>query len=259
MLWAPHMPFGHRRRPRGTGSPPRDGIRCLCGRLAEPIRGSVAENRSTASGGSWWCARPRCRRAWPLVRGPLMTCVSETRCLHARMARCNGRFHDTTRDPRTRCFVLMTATLVLAATDLTNHLACAHLTQQRLAIARGERAKPRPADDPHAELIRERGEAHEREQLERLSAECGGHVDLSTDEAPPYTREELRSCAGQTAAGDARRRAADLPGAVLRRSLAGPRGLPAPRSPFRRRSAITAYEVLDTKLARQVKPQSSTS
>jgi len=51
-------------------------------------------------------------------------------------------------------------TLVLAATDLTNHLACAHLTQQRLAVARGERSKPRPADDPHSDLIRRRGEEH---------------------------------------------------------------------------------------------------
>ena len=37
---------------------------------------------------------------------------------------------------------LADGTLVLAATDLTNHLACAHLTQQRLAVARGERASP---------------------------------------------------------------------------------------------------------------------
>ena len=62
-------------------------------------------------------------------------------------------------------FRLADGTLVLAATDLTNHLACAHLTQQRLAIARGERAKARPADDPHADLVRDRGEGHEREQL----------------------------------------------------------------------------------------------
>ena len=94
-------------------------------------------------------------------------------------------------------FRLADGTLVLAATDLTNHLACEHLTQQRLAIARGERAKPRPADDPHAELVRERGERHEAEQLARLSAECGGHVDLSTD-AIPYTREELEAAAAAT-------------------------------------------------------------
>src|SRR5215210_6910049 len=90
-------------------------------------------------------------------------------------------------------------TLVLAATDLTNHLACEHLTQQRLAIARGERDRPRPADDPHAELVRERGERHEAEQLARLSHECGGHIDLSADGAP-YSREKLERAAATTAA-----------------------------------------------------------
>jgi len=65
---------------------------------------------------------------------------------------------------------------VLAATDLTNHLACAHPTQQRLAIVRGEPSKPRPADDPHADLVRERGERHEAEQRARLGSVCGGHA-----------------------------------------------------------------------------------
>src|SRR4051794_40684400 len=89
-------------------------------------------------------------------------------------------------------------TLVLAVTDLTNHLACPHLTQQRLAIARGEHGKPRPADDPHADLIRARGDLHEHQQLERLAAECGGYVDLSTEHGP-YTREGLEAAAGETA------------------------------------------------------------
>lgn len=53
-------------------------------------------------------------------------------------------------------FRLADGSLVLAATDLTNHLARPHLTQQRLAIARCERAKARPADDPHADLVRTR-------------------------------------------------------------------------------------------------------
>ena len=94
---------------------------------------------------------------------------------------------------------LADGTLVLAATDLTNYLACAHLTQQRLAIVRGRRSKPRPADDPHAELIRERGERHEAEQLARLSQECGGHVDLST-EKPPFSRDALERDAAATIA-----------------------------------------------------------
>lgn len=93
---------------------------------------------------------------------------------------------------------LADGSLVLAPTDLTNHLACVHLTQQRLAIARGDRSKPRPADDPHADLVRARGDAHEQEQLARLSDECGGHVDLSSGTAP-FTREELETAAGATA------------------------------------------------------------
>src|SRR4051794_31690352 len=88
--------------------------------------------------------------------------------------------------------------LVLAATDLTSHLACAHLTQQRLAIALGERARPRPVDDPHAKLAEEHGKTHEAAVLERLSVECGGHVDL-TGERYPRTREELEAAAAATA------------------------------------------------------------
>lgn len=142
--------------------------------------------------------------------------------------------------------------LVLAATDLTNHLACPHLTQQRLAIARGQRGKPRPADDPHADLIRERGEAHEREQLDRLSDECSGHVDLSDGELP-RTREALERAAAKTA--EAMRAGVPL---IYQAHLFDGRW--QGRTDFLRRIdapsdlGAHAYEVLDTKLARQVKP-----
>src|SRR3954453_13949832 len=148
---------------------------------------------------------------------------------------------------------LADGSLVLAATDLTNHLACPHLTQQRLAIARGERAKARPADDPHAELVRIRGDVHEREQLHRLSAECGGHVDLSTDTSP-YTGEDLEAAAEVTA--DAMRAGAPL---IYQAQFFDGRW--QGRADFLRRIPLAsalgdhAYEVLDTKLARQVKPQ----
>jgi uncharacterized protein len=147
---------------------------------------------------------------------------------------------------------LADGSLVLAATDLTNHLACAHLTQQRLAIARGERAKPRPADDPHAELIRGRGDAHERAVLDRLSAECGGYTDLSTD-TYPYTLEQLQTAAGDTAA-------AMRAGAPLIYQAHFFDGRWQGRTDFLRRIEVPsllgdhAYEVIDTKLARQVKP-----
>lgn len=65
-------------------------------------------------------------------------------------------------------FALANGALVLSATYLTNRLAWEHLTQQRLGVARGERTRPRPATDPHADLVRERGQRHEDEQLARL-------------------------------------------------------------------------------------------
>ncbi len=148
---------------------------------------------------------------------------------------------------------LADGTLVLAATDLTNHLACAHLTQQRLAIARGERSKPRPAADPHADLIRNRGEVHEREQLDRLSVECGGHIDLSR-EVSPYTCDGLEVAALATA--EAMRGGAPL---IYQAQFFDGRW--QGRADFLRRVPVAstlgnhAYEVLDTKLARQVKPQ----
>jgi predicted RecB family nuclease len=78
--------------------------------------------------------------------------------------------------------------LVLSASDLTNHLGCAHLTQVKLAVARGERALGRRSPSAHASLVRERGVAHELAQLERLAADCGGVLDC--------TRESERDAAG---------------------------------------------------------------
>jgi predicted RecB family nuclease len=150
--------------------------------------------------------------------------------------------------------VLADGAVVLAATDLTNHLACAHLTQQRLGVVRGERAKPRPASDPHAELIRERGQRHEDEQLARLSLECGGHVDLATATVP-HTREELQLAADATVV-------AMRGGAPLIYQAQFFDGRWQGRADFLRRIELEtsselgthAYEVLDTKLAKQIKP-----
>jgi predicted RecB family nuclease len=142
--------------------------------------------------------------------------------------------------------------VVLAATDLSALLGCPHLTQQRLAIVRGDRGRPRSVDDPHATLVRDRGDRHEREQLEQLSAECGGHVELATDRGP-YTRWSLQQAAEQTA--QAMREGAPL---IYQALLFDGRW--QGRADFLRRisapSALGdyAYEVLDTKLARGLKP-----
>lgn len=58
----------------------------------------------------------------------------------------------------------------LSATDLSNHLACRHLTTLDLQVARGKRDEPDWAA-PDLAVIRERGERHEREYLAHLRAQ----------------------------------------------------------------------------------------
>src|SRR5260370_37540984 len=64
--------------------------------------------------------------------------------------------------------------VVLSPSDLNDYIVCPHLTTLALEIARGERARPFVADE-HAELLRRKGELHERAYLERLRAE-GRHI-----------------------------------------------------------------------------------
>ncbi len=59
--------------------------------------------------------------------------------------------------------------LFYSPSDLTAYLACEHLTQLELAVADGELVKPR-VEDPQAELIRRKGEEHERAYLAQLLA-----------------------------------------------------------------------------------------
>ncbi len=60
--------------------------------------------------------------------------------------------------------------LLLSATDLTDFLACEHLTQLELQAARGLIEKPN-RQDPGLDLIAERGLAHERRYLTELKAQ----------------------------------------------------------------------------------------
>jgi uncharacterized protein len=58
--------------------------------------------------------------------------------------------------------------LRLAATDLTTFSACQHATMQNLAVVKGERKRPPLYPDPSAELLRQRGDAHEAAYLATL-------------------------------------------------------------------------------------------
>src|SRR5690606_34998820 len=85
--------------------------------------------------------------------------------------------------------------LGLSPTDLVGHLACEHLTTLDREVAVGRRGKP-PDDDPNAEIIRRRGDEHERAVLADLRAryevaEMPAGVDPRTGEL--LTLEAMRS------------------------------------------------------------------
>lgn len=142
--------------------------------------------------------------------------------------------------------------LVLSASDLTSHLSCAHLLQQKLAAVHGRRGKLPAGTDPHAALIQARGEAHEAEQLAKLRADAQRFVDLSTL-PPAVDRAALE--AGATATREAMQ---DGAGLIYQAPLFDGqwRGIVdfLRRIPGESAFGDYSYEVLDTKLARQVKP-----
>ena len=128
-------------------------------------------------------------------------------------------------------------TLSLSPSDLSNHLACPHLTTLSLAAARGEIVKPK-LDSPHRDLIFRKGNEHEAAYLARLEAEGRSVVRIPTyddeefdaDEAQRLTEEAIR-------AGDGRRH---LPAVPHRRNVARLRRLP--RAAARRRLRARRHE-----------------
>lgn len=128
--------------------------------------------------------------------------------------------------------------ILLSPTDLTAYLACEHLAMLNLRVARGELVAPEPAEQ--AQLLFEKGNAHEEAYLERLRS--GGldvrevTVDDGFDEAAVETRQALSEGIDVVYQGvlvDGRWRG---------------------QADFLIRADDGTYEVLDTKLARDAKP-----
>src|ERR1700694_1531818 len=59
--------------------------------------------------------------------------------------------------------------LIVSPSDLTGFLECEHLTQQELAAARGEIARPE-RDDPMLDMLSRRGLEHEGRYLDGFKA-----------------------------------------------------------------------------------------
>jgi uncharacterized protein len=130
--------------------------------------------------------------------------------------------------------------LVFSPSDLTGYLACPHLTQLERRVALGG-VRPPGTANAGAELVKRKGQEHERAYLERLRA--AGKV--VTEIADPY--DDWEQAAAETER--AIRSGVDV---VYQGVLAddGWRGI----ADFLERQEDGTYEAVDTKLARHTKP-----
>jgi predicted RecB family nuclease len=124
--------------------------------------------------------------------------------------------------------------LIFSPSDLNAFLACPHLTTLELAVARAELEKPYRLN-LHADLVRRKGDEHERRYLEDLRAQ-GKTI------AEPVTAAETEE--------EVRKAEADII-YQARLEADGWRGI----ADFMERLDDGTYEVVDTKLARHAKPE----
>jgi predicted RecB family nuclease len=124
--------------------------------------------------------------------------------------------------------------LILSPSDLNVFLACPHLTTLQLAVAGGELQKPFRIN-LHAELIRRKGEEHERRYLSELRAEGKTVAEPAT---ATETEEAIRASQANV-----------IYQAQMEHE--GWRGI----ADFLERLPDGSYEVVDTKLAHHARPE----
>src|SRR6266480_7086603 len=86
--------------------------------------------------------------------------------------------------------------LWFSPSDLTAYLECEHLTQLELKVERGEIVKPH-VEDAQVELIRRKGDEHERAYLAQLLAD--GRDVLTIELAGPDGEWDWERAARETA------------------------------------------------------------
>jgi len=135
-------------------------------------------------------------------------------------------------------------TLRLSATDLSNHLACHHLSQLDLAVARGLRKRP-DWSPPETAILRERGFNHESVFLRHLE---GHGLGIARPLEGPDEDRAFESTLS------AMREGADV---IVQATLVDGRWSGRAdvlrRVPLPSRVGDWSYEVYDTKLARETK------
>ena len=145
--------------------------------------------------------------------------------------------------------------LRLSASDVANYLACQHLTQLDLQMARGRRRPPHEFDIGFQDLVR-RGEVHETAVLDRFRAD-GRVVEISQPDGAEATAEaitaEVELIYQGTLTGESRSEPGHGPALLGRPDFLvradllpdAPDGAPRPDG--------VHYEVVDAKLARSAK------
>ena len=141
---------------------------------------------------------------------------------------------------------LVSDQLRLAATDLSNHLACPHLTNLELSVARGLRTAPDWAA-PDLQVIRELGLKHEADYLAFLTKAGLDIVNLAEQKNETKALEETRL---------AMQRGADV---IYQGAISGPGqfGRPDILRKVDQPSKLGnwSYEAYDCKLARDTKAE----
>lgn len=125
---------------------------------------------------------------------------------------------------------------------LNDFLECEHLAALGIAVARGELARPE-VDDPQAELIRRKGDEHERAYLAQLRADGKSVLVVDTDDRDWKRAARVTADAIRSGSHDV----------VYQGVFVDPDGWRGVAD-FIERQADGSYEVADTKLARHSKP-----
>jgi predicted RecB family nuclease len=133
---------------------------------------------------------------------------------------------------------LVDGRLVFSPSDISAFVACGHLAQLQRLVALG-RLEVAPPENPQAELIREKGDAHERAHLEQLRREGREVIEIPDGDwldAARATEEAIRAGAP----------------VIYQATFMhdGWRG----RADFLELQPDGRYEAVDTKLARRAKP-----
>ncbi len=138
-----------------------------------------------------------------------------------------------------------------SATDLLNFLGCDHATALDMQVMADGLARTKGEDDAYLEILKEKGNEHERAYLEKLRAEGKSIVEISDDPSHPTTIEDKAERTRQAMADGAE--------VIYQGTLIAPgwHGYSDFLFKVAKPSDLGdhSYEVADTKLARTAKPK----